>query len=318
MGMKPMRQQPLMNPWRRSRISTTLHSISQILIFKLFFVHAKMSIISRHIILVASSAFLLLFIAISLATAIQLRGTSPQVIQINSAQEARLGGDGDVVAAKAHINGTDFDRGDVFNGSTIISGVTLASTIITKTLVSTTMTDTQDGLIGFTPEPQESAHWSAEGVLGPKITPRPSRTPVPAPKPPSLTPQLPILALTYAGAGGPKHCRGRLLQKTYFPPPLEKWKNGTCITLPSDARCGIFFSNKGDNCEAQLFNEADCYNTTETYINTVVFMPEERPVGALWRSMWVRCGVEVPEAKMLDPSILGGALKKPGGGQKGG
>jgi hypothetical protein len=31
--------------------------------------------------------------------------------------------------------------------------------------------------------------------------------------------------------------------------------------------------------------------------------------------MWVRCGVDVPEAKMLDPSILGGALKKkPGGG----
>jgi len=61
----------------------------------------------------------------------------------------------------------------------------------------------------------------------------------------------------------------------------------------------------------------DCYNTTRTYVNTVVFMPEERPVGALWSSMWVKCGVEVPEAKMLDPSVLGDKLKtkpKPGGG----
>lgn len=61
----------------------------------------------------------------------------------------------------------------------------------------------------------------------------------------------------------------------------------------------------------------DCLNTTKTYVNTVVFMPEERPVGALWRSMYVKCGVEVPEAKMLDPGILGDKLKtkpKPGGG----
>jgi hypothetical protein len=98
-----------------------------------------------------------------------------------------------------------------------------------------------------------------------------------------------------------------------FARPAEQWKNGSCINLPSDARCGIFYSEKGDNCEAQLFNEAGCYNTTTTYVNTVVFIPEERPVGAMWRSMFVKCGVDVPEAKMLDPAILGGALgpKKP-------
>ncbi|CAN9137321.1 unnamed protein product [Alternaria alternata] len=242
-----------------------------------------MSSISRRMVLVASSVSLLLFIAISLATAIEVRGPTPQIIQINFAQAARVGDGDDVVAAKALLNGTDFDRGDVYNGSTIVSGATLTS-----------------------------ASWSAEGVLGPIATPTPSAAPVPRPP---TTPQIPILALTYAGAGGPKHCRGELLQKTYFPPPLEKWKNGTCITLPSEARCGVFYSNKGDNCEAQLFNMPDCYNTTRSYVNTVVFMPEERAVGALWSSMWVRCGVDVPEAKMLDPSILGGALKKkPGGG----
>lgn len=325
-----------------------------------------MSLFSRHLILIASSAFFLLFIALSLATAIQIRGISPQIVQISSAQAAKVGDDGDVVAAKALLNGTEFDRGDVFNGSSIISGLPLASTdtaetlvsstldkallstatvrttvstVLTKTLGSTTltttlvsvtlvktrvstttteesvptiMTETQEGIIGFTPEPQSSGSWDAEGVLGPKPTPTPSRVPAPKPAAPQA-PQIPILALTYAGSGGPKHCRGKLLKKSYFPPPLEKWKNGTCINLPGEARCGVFFSNKGDNCEAALFNEGDCLNTTSTYINTVVFMPEERAVGALWKSMWVRCGVEVPEAKMLDPSILGGALKKPGG-----
>ncbi|EMD88636.1 hypothetical protein COCHEDRAFT_1226790 [Bipolaris maydis C5] len=334
-----------------------------------------MSLFSRHLILIASSAFFLLFIALSLATAIQIRGISPQIVQISSAQAAQVADDGDVMAAKALLNGTEFDRGDVFNGSNLISGLPLASTLMTRTsestdsaetlissaldktslstvaekttistvltktlgsttltttLVSTTlvktrvstttteegvptiMTETQEGIIGFTPEPQSSGSWDAEGVLGPKPTPKPSRVPAPKPAAPPA-PQIPILALTYSGSGGPKHCRGKLLKKSYFPPPLERWKNGTCINLPSEARCGVFFSNKGDNCEAALFNEGDCLNTTSTYINTVVFMPEERAVGALWKSMWVRCGVEVPETKMLDPSILGGALKKPGG-----
>ena len=88
-------------------------------------------------VLVASSVSLLLFIAISLATAIEVRGPTPQIIQINFAQAARVGDGDDVVAAKALLNGTDFDRGDVYNGSTIVSGATL---------VPTTMTETQEGL----------------------------------------------------------------------------------------------------------------------------------------------------------------------------
>ena len=75
-----------------------------------------------------------------------------------------------------------------------------------------------------------------------------------------------------------------------------------------------FFADKGDNCEAHLFNMPDCFNSSRTYVNTVVFMPEERPVGGVWNSMLVRCGVDVPPPKILDPSILGDALKKPGGG----
>lgn len=50
-------------------------------------------------------------------------------------------------------------------------------------------------------------------------------------------------------------------------------------------------SSKG--CEAMLFAERGC----KMYVNTVVFRPagEAKPVGGWWRSLRVRCGVEVPE-----------------------
>lgn len=254
----------------------------------------------HRLVLVASSVALLLLIALSLSTAIEIRGPPPKMIQITMAQAARLGSD-DRVGAKAKLNGSDFDRGDVRHGTSVIPGITVLPTFLTGT---------QEGLIGFQPTPRPSASWSAEGVIGPIATPTLTKLPKPPPLPPAA--QVPILALSYSGSGGPKHCRGNLLQKMSFPPPITQWKNGTCINLPKEARCGIFYAGKGDNCEAQLFNSANCYNTSETYVNTVVFMPEERPVGALWSSMFVRCGVEVPEAKLIDPSILGGLLKKPG------
>ena len=258
--------------------------------------------IPRRLILILSSVFLILVIALSLATAIEIRAPPQNVIQISLAKAAKLGNADDIVGAKALLNGTGFDRGDVWHGTSLVSGATSIPTMITET---------EEGMIGYTPTPVRSASWSDEGVLGPVQTPTPSVVPTPQ-LPPSV--QIPILALSYSGSGGPKHCRGELLQEVAFAPPIDKWKNGTCVNLPSEARCGVFFASKGDNCEAQLFNMANCPNTTRTYVNTVVFMPEERAVGALWRSMWVKCGVEVPEAKVLDPSILGGLLKKPGGG----
>jgi hypothetical protein len=257
--------------------------------------------IPRRAIIAASSVALILFIALTLATSIEVRAQQPQIIQVSAAQAARIGNSDEVVAAKALLNGTAFDRGDILQGTSTVSGISLPTEAM----------NTEEGMIGFTPTPEPSASWSGEGVIGSISTPTPTSSAVAKPQPPPSA-QLPILALTYSGAGGPKHCRGDLLSKTQFTPPVERWKEGTCINLPGEARCGVFFSNKGDNCEAQLFNEVDCYNTTRTYINTVVFMPEERAVGGLWSSMWVRCGVDVPEAKMLDPSILGGALRKPG------
>jgi len=267
------------------------------------FLHASNMAIPHRFLVIASSVVLLLFIALSLATAIEIRAPPQKLIQVTVAHPAKLGDSDTAVGSKALLNGTGFDRGDVWHGTSILSGAMPEPT---------NMTETQEGIIGFTPAPAPSASWSAEGVLGPVPTPKHSTFPGPKPPP---TAQISIMALSYSGSGGPKHCRGNILQKTSFVRPIDKWKNGTCINLPSEARCGVFFAGKGDNCEAQLFNIVNCYNTTRTFVNTVVFMEEERAVGALWSSMWVRCGVEVPEARILDPSILGGLLKKPGASQ---
>jgi hypothetical protein len=309
-GDETLRAAPCLHPIVKSRSLRSSHLFSTI---QITYIDVATMALTRRIAIIASSVFLILVIALSLATAIEVRAPPTKIIQVKVAQAAKIGESERVIAAKARVNGTDFDRVDVFSGTSVVPG----SSLIPGTQAPTpaVMTATDEGMLGMTPTPRTSAGWHDEGEIGPIITS--SAKPVPAPRPPPTTPQLPIVALSYASSGGPKHCRGRIIQQMRFPRPLEQWKNGTCVNLPSEARCGQFISSKGDNCEAQLFNMRDCYNTSKTYVNTVVFMPEERPVGALWSSMWVKCGVEVPEAKMLDPALLGGALKpkpKPGGG----
>jgi len=261
--------------------------------------------VPRRYAVIASSIFLVIIITISLITSIQIRASQPSLVQLPMAQAAtddqfeqrRKGGS---------INGSAFDRADILSGTSTVA----ASLTATWVLSTTPSPMTEDGMIGVTPTPQPTPTSADEGYIGPIES---SPVPKPAPKP-APGPQIPILALSYAGDGGPKHCRGKLLQRFSLPPPASDWKNGTCVNLPATARCGVFYSQKGDNCEAQLFTMADCHNTTQTYINTVVFMPEERPVGAMWNSMYIRCGVDAPEPALIDPSILGGMLKKPGGG----
>lgn len=253
--------------------------------------------IPRRLVLLLTATLLLLLIALLLATAIEIRAPPTKMMAVKLAQAAKYGESERELSAKARLNGTDFDRGDVLNGTTIAPAA-----------YTPTTTQTEEGMIGGEETLAPTSSIADEGYIEPASTSLPAATLGPPP-----AAQIPILALSYSGSGGPKHCRGSLLQNMGFARPAAQWKTGSCINLPSDARCGVFYSEKGDNCEAQLFNEMDCYNTTMTYVNTVVFMPEERAVGALWRSMFVRCGVEVPEAKILDPAILGGALgpKKP-------
>ena len=248
-------------------------------------------VVPRRLVLLLMATFLLLLVAMLLTTAIEIRAPPSKMMAVKLAQAAKYEESERELAAKALLNGTEFDRDDILNGTTIAPPAYTPS-----------MTVTDEGMIGNQETPAPTSNVTGEGYIDPEPTP-------PAAKP-TLQPvaQIPILALSYSGSGSPKHCRGSLLQQVSFARPAAQWKNGSCISLPSDARCGVFYSEKGDNCEAQLFNEADCHNTTMTYVNTVVFMPEERPVGALWRSMFVKCGVDVSEATVLDPAILGGAL----------
>lgn len=254
-------------------------------------------IVPRHLFLLITAIFLLLLVAILLATVIEIRAPPSKMIAVKLAQAAKYGESEREVAAKALLNNTDFDRSDILNGTTIASAHHLP-----------TATQIDEGMIGE----QEMSTPTSSTIVGGYIEPDSSTLPTARPTPQTIA-RIPILALSYSGSGGPKHCRGSLLQNMEFARPAAQWKNGSCITLPGEARCGVFYSEKGDNCEAQLFNDVDCYNTTMTYVNTVVFMSEERAVGALWRSMFVRCGIDVSEAKMLDPAILGGTLgpKKP-------
>jgi hypothetical protein len=59
-------------------------------------------------------------------------------------------------------------------------------------------------------------------------------------------------------------------------------------------------ANKPDGCEAQLFVDVGC--KFQNYMNTAVFMDEDRTVGGVWRSMSIECGLPIP-----DPSTLGQA-----------
>jgi hypothetical protein len=255
--------------------------------------------IPRRITLLLSSVALILITALLLATALELQAPLPKMVAVSVAQEAKYGEYEREIQAKARINGTEFDRGDILNGTAT------ASIAYSLSATTTPMTMTQEGLIGFDQAPTPSPSSST-----------PSQAPAqPSPAPPKA-PQMPILAMSFSGSGGPKHCRGQVIHKMKFAPPAANWKEGACINLPSQARCGVFFAGKDDHCEAQLFNADNCRNNSMTYVNTVVFMPEERPVGALWNSMWVKCGVETPEASLIDPAILGGLIKpgKKGGG----
>ncbi|KAH7127197.1 hypothetical protein B0J11DRAFT_527440 [Dendryphion nanum] len=268
--------------------------------------------VSPRIVVIATSIFVLLILAISLATSLEVRAPPPKIVQIQIAQAAKIGQSDHEIQAKGRINDTDFDRADILSGISTVSPGHPSTVYVSLAPTTKTTTDDQ-GMIGVTPTPKPSPSSADEGWIGSR--PPASQKPIPSPQPmPVPGPQVPILALSYSGAGGPKHCRGELVQKLAVPRPAAAWKNGTCVDLPTMARCGVFYAGKDDNCEAQLFNTESCHNNTETFVNTVVFMPEERTVGAYWKSMWIRCGIDAPDAKLLDPSLLSGLLKKPPGG----
>lgn len=276
------------------RVNNHSFSFTQVLFKK----NRKMTIL-RRVVILASSVLLMLIIAVSLASSLDIRTRRTQLIQNAFAQAVQE--EGFKPNEKARINDTGFDRAEVLSGSSTISLGTVTRVYITSDPSATIHNNA--GYIGQTPTPAAAT----DEYIGPIETqaalPKDHSTP-------NFQPH--IFILSYSGSGGPKHCRGQLIQKLSIPQPAGARENGSCVSLPSEARCGVFWAGKNDKCEAELFTMPNCFNTTSTYVNTVVFMPEERTVGAKWTSMYVKCGVDASEPGPLDPALLGGLLKKPG------
>lgn len=118
---------------------------------------------------------------------------------------------------------------------------------------------------------------------------------------------LPITVTIFSGSPGPKRCRGSPLTTLVLPRPegLGLRTGSQCYNLPSVAGCGDFVANKDDGCEARLFAEPACVS----YVNTAVFMPENRAVGGLWRSMSVECGIPAPDPATLGAPPLQGMMQ---------
>ena len=111
----------------------------------------------------------------------------------------------------------------------------------------------------------------------------------------NTVPDIPVSATIFSGVPGPSHCRGQPILRLDIPtssPPAA----ARCHNMPRPVGCGTFIANKEDGCEARLFTEPDC----RMYANTAVFVPQERVVGGLWRSMSIQCGIPPP-----DPATLG-------------
>ncbi|KAK4187053.1 hypothetical protein QBC35DRAFT_250159 [Podospora australis] len=125
-------------------------------------------------------------------------------------------------------------------------------------------------------------------------------------------PELPITAIIFSGVPGPYKCRGRIVMSVEIPPPVPAGGPTTarCYNFAHPVGCGNFVASKEAGCEAKLFAEPDC----KMYLNTAVFIPEDRAVGGLWRSMEIKCGIPPPDPHSLGAPPLQGLLR---GGQMG-
>ncbi|OIW24723.1 hypothetical protein CONLIGDRAFT_685671 [Coniochaeta ligniaria NRRL 30616] len=123
----------------------------------------------------------------------------------------------------------------------------------------------------------------------------------------SAVTNLPITVTIFSDSPGPKICRGSPAASLTLPRPdgLGLRTGSQCYNLPSVAGCGNFVANKDDGCEARLFEEPACVS----YVNTAVFMPENRAVGGMWRSFSVECGIPAPDPASLGAPPLQGMMQ---------
>jgi len=116
-----------------------------------------------------------------------------------------------------------------------------------------------------------------------------------------------ITATLYRGAEGRSRCRGGPMTVLSLPPPpAGRPAAERCFDLPGPAACGVFAAARADGCEARLFAEPAC--PPPAFVTTHVFAPDARPVGGLWRSVAVRCGVVPPDPAALGTPPLAGLI----------
>lgn len=114
---------------------------------------------------------------------------------------------------------------------------------------------------------------------------------------------VPLVAMSFTGDPGPKACRGSLMSALNLPRPVSPAVNNSCYDLSTLARCGVFIGVETDICEARLYAARGCGEKLKgSYMNTVAFMPEYRAVGGNYRSMLIRCGmdIDVPQAEFVE------------------
>ncbi|KAI1638254.1 hypothetical protein F4809DRAFT_266043 [Biscogniauxia mediterranea] len=158
-------------------------------------------------------------------------------------------------------------------------------------------------------EVPEESEIALPGVKSTTAAQLPSQ-PSPPPQP-EAEPVVPISAILFSGAPGPKDCRGSALMRVSLAKPGAQHAQPRCYNVPagSVAQCALFTANQDDGCQARLFAEPDCL----TFANLAVFTPEKKPMGGVVRSVEIRCGV-VSEAP--PPLKLPGMILPPGGAQQ--
>lgn len=153
-----------------------------------------------------------------------------------------------------------------------------------------------------------------QSVVPPAASSSPSMAPRPATAAPSMPakPILPITATMYSGSPGPKDCRGTPILRVNLPkgPGIDTPKGPTCYNIqatPHMAQCGTFTANQEDGCQAKLFSDPGCTN----FANLAVFGDELRPMGGMFQSVEIVCGIVSEQPGPLNLNLP--KVQKPAG-----
>lgn len=92
---------------------------------------------------------------------------------------------------------------------------------------------------------------------------------------------------------------GALVDAMAIPRPSDldfsktEFGKGKCVSLPQQAQCGVFMGAEEDGCEADLFVSEGCdRSAVGNHVGTARFGEMMKAEVGVWRSMFIRCGVQ--------------------------